>query len=1081
MTIIDNVKLKLGDELKTELDVSSKIKLCAAYFSIYAFSELKKELSKIQEFSFLFNSPTFFQDSGETKKYKEFYIPPHIRERTVAGGEFEIKLRNSLSQKAIAKECREWIEKKCTFKTLRQNNRTNNGLFIENGDNLIAYTNFDSFTADGLGYEQNNEMINPMYPKIVGETAKQFIEQFNQIWAHKELTEDVTGKVISYISSVHKENSPEYLYFIILYNIFNEFLDDINEDNLANEKTGFKDTIIWNTMYNFQKDAVLGAINKLEKFNGCILADSVGLGKTFTALGVIKYYELRNKQVLVLCPKRLSENWTLFTSNYKTNLLIKDRFNYDVLYHTDLSRDSGESNGINLELINWGNYDLIVIDESHNFRNNTARADRDTRYQKLMKQVIKSGVKTRVLMLSATPVNNKFLDLKNQLALAYEGDPDNISKELNISKDIESVFREAQVAFNKWSKLGADERTTQNLLNSLSFDFFELLDSVTIARSRKHILKYYDTKDIGKFPTKKKPINKDIELTNITEFPSFKDIFTALSSLNLEIYTPSKWILPENKSFYEEKYDTQLKNKSSLKQSTRESGIMKLMRVNLLKRLESSVEAFKMTLTKLNNNILFTLQEIDRFNNNGSGEINGVDLSNLEDDDIGEEGFDNGFNIGTKIRINLADMDVISWERELQQDTEIISRLLKEIERITPEKDSKLNSLIDMIEGKIKNPINPNNKKVIVFSAFADTVHYLYEHVSKHFLKEFNLHSSCISGTRTNKSTLDIGKTDMNRILTCFTPISKKREEIGLDIEGDIDILIATDCISEGQNLQDCDYLINYDIHWNPIRIIQRFGRIDRIGSLNECIQLVNFWPPVDLDEYINLKSRVEGRMIAGNLASGGEENVISKEDSVELEYRHKQLAKLKEEVVDLEDMENGVSITDLGLNDFRVDLVNYFNESGGIENAPFGLHAIVNKTTDFNEGVIFVLKNINRGININNTNRLHPFYLVYIGKDGEIISNHLDVKNTLDILRALAKNKSEPDYELCKKFNDTTREGMNMSDYSDLLHRSIESIITVKENADLNSIFSAGGTSISVNEIKGVNDFELVCFLVVQ
>jgi len=1081
MTIIDNVKLKLGDDLKNSLDKSSKMKLCAAYFSIYAFSELKTELSQIKEFLFLFNSPTFFQNGDGNKKYKEFYIPPFVRERTIAGGEFEIKLRNGLNQRAIAKECREWIENKCKFKTLKKNTRTNDGLFIENENDSIAYTNFDSFTADGLGYEQNNETINPMYPKIVGETTKQFIEQFNQIWTHKELTEDVTEKVISYISSVHKENAPEYLYFITLYNIFNEFLDDINEDNIANEKTGFKNTVIWDTMYNFQKDAVLGAINKLEKFNGCILADSVGLGKTFTALGIIKYYELRNKQVLVLCPKRLSENWTIYTSNYKTNLLIKDRFNYDVLFHTDLSRKVGESNGINLELINWGNYDLIVIDESHNFRNNAARENWDTRYQILMKQVIKSGVKTRVLMLSATPVNNKFLDLKNQLALAYEGDPTEISKELNISKDLESVFREAQAAFNKWSKLEVDKRTTQNLLNSLSFDFFEILDSVTIARSRKHILKYYDTADIGKFPTKNKPINKDFDLTTIQDFPSFKDIFTALSSLNLGIYAPSQWILPEKKSFYEEKYDTQLKNKSSLKQSTRESGIMKLMRVNLLKRLESSVEAFRLTLTKLNTNLILTLQAIDKFNISGSGEIIGVDLSNFDADDLEGEGFDNGFNIGTKIKINLADMDVISWERELRHDTEIISELLKEIQRITPDKDSKLKSLIDVIEGKIKNPINPNNKKVIVFSAFADTVHYLYEHISKHFLNDFNLHSACISGTRANKSTLNIGRTDMNRILTCFTPISKKRDEIGFEIKGDIDILIATDCISEGQNLQDCDYLINYDIHWNPVRIIQRFGRIDRIGSLNECIQLVNFWPPVALDEYINLKSRVEGRMIAGNLASGGEENVISKESSVDLEYRHKQLTKLKEEVVDLEDMENGVSITDLGLNDFRIDLVNYFNKNGQMKNAPFGLHAIVNKTTDFNEGVIFVLKNINRGVNINNTNRLHPFYLVYIGKDGEIISNHLDVKNTLDILRALAKNKPEPDYKLCKQFNDRTKDGQNMGEYSNLLHNSIESIITVKEDADLNSIFKAGGTSISSNEIKGLNDFELICFLVVQ
>lgn len=684
-------------------------------------------------------------------------------------------------------------------------------------------------------------------------------------------------------------------------------------------------------------------------------------------------------------------------------------------------------------------------------------------------------------MLSATPVNNKFLDLRNQLALAYEGDSESIHKELNITKDIEAVFREAQAEFNKWSKLNAEERTTQNLLDSLSFDFFELLDSVTIARSRKHILKYYDTKDIGKFPKKNKPINEDFELTNLEDFLSFKDIFNILSSLNLEIYTPSKWILPDKKGFYEEKYDTILSNKSSLKQSTRETGIMKLMRVNLLKRLESSIEAFRITLTKLNSNLEKTLEAIDNFNKKGSGEIKGVDLSNFKEGDIEDEDFDIGFNIGTKIKIDLADMDVLSWERELKADNKIISELLDEVKKITPSKDTKLRNLIETIEKKIKNPINKDNKKVIVFSAFADTVHYLNEHVSEHFLKKHKLHSASVSGTKTNKSTLNIGRNDMNRILTCFSPLSKQKKEIGLEIKGDIDILIATDCISEGQNLQDCDYLINYDIHWNPVRIIQRFGRIDRIGSKNNYIQLVNFWPPVDLDEYINLKSRVEGRMIAGNLAGGGEENVISKEQTVDLEYRHKQLNKLKQEVVDLEDMENGVSITDLGLNDFRIDLVNYFHEKGEIKNAPFGLHAIVSKTKDFEEGVIFVLKNINQNVNINNTNRLHPFYLIYINKKGEIISNHLNVKNTLDIFRALAKNKPEVDYKLCKQFNDETKEGQNMGTYSELLHGAIESIINVKEDADLNSIFKAGGTSVSVNEIKGLNDFELIGFLVIK
>ena len=1080
MTVIDNINTKIGEELKSELDSKTKLKICSAYFSIFGYSKLKKELSKIKEFQFLFNSPTFFDNESKNRKQKEFFIPPYMREKSIAGSKFELKLRNGLMQKSIAKECRAWIEEKCKFKTIVKNIRTNNGIFLDKESEEIAYSNFDSFTADALGFEESNDVIPPIYPKVEGVAAKQFISQFNQIWSDSELVKDVTDKVITYISTVHEENSPEYLYFITLYNIFNEFLDDINEDNLVNERTGFKETVVWNTLYNFQKDAVLGAINKLEKYNGCIIADSVGLGKTYTALGVIKYFELRNKQVLVLCPKRLSENWNEFTLNYKTNPLLKDRFNYDVLFHTDLSRDRGFSNGIDLEKINWGNYDLVVIDESHNFRNNDARADRDTRYQKLMKQVVKSGVKTKILMLSATPVNNKFLDLKNQLALAYEGDSANINEELNITKDFESVFRESQNVFNKWSKLGTEERTTKALLDSLSFDFYEILDSVTIARSRKHILKYYDTADIGKFPTKYKPINKDFELTKLNDFYSFKDIFNFLSSLNLSIYTPSQYILPDRKAIYEKKYDTQLKNKSALKQSTRESGIMKLMRVNLLKRLESSIEAFRLTLTKLHTNIDLTLKTIDKFNNSGSGNFKGTDLSNLDEAELEDVDLSDDLTIGTKIRIDLSDMDVLSWERELKKDFKQISTLLEGVKKIDFENDFKLHSLIDLIENKIKNPINKDNNKVIVFSAFADTVHYIYKHLSEYFLKEHNLYSACISGSGTNKTNLDIGHNEMNNILTCFSPISKKREQLGIKVNGEIDILIATDCISEGQNLQDCDYLINYDIHWNPVRIIQRFGRIDRIGSQNDFIQLVNFWPPVDLDEYIKLKSRVEGRMIAGNLAGGGEENVISKEHSVDLEYRKKQLEKLQNEVVDLEDIDNNVSITDLGLNEFRVDLINYFNENGKIDNAPFGLHAIV-EHSEFEKGAIFVLKNVNGNININNTNRLHPFYLIYVSEEGKIISNHLNVKNTLDVFRALSKNKDEPNYTLCKTFNDETQDGSLMEKYSKLLENAIESIIEVKEDADLNSIFSAGGTTISSTQIKGLNDFELIGFLVVK
>ena len=1078
MTIIDNITLKLGDDLKKELGKDSKLKICAAYFSIYGFEELKKELSLIKEFNFLFNSPTFLKENKLKKEEKKFYIPNFIRERTLAGGEFEIKLRNSLSQKAIAKECRKWIEGKGKFMTLKKHSPTNTGFYIQNKQKEIAYINSDSFTADGLGYAKTDQAINKFYPKVESENARQFIDQFDQIWENKELVKDVTDEVINYISSVHNENSAEYLYFITLFNIFSEFLEDINEDTIANERTGFKETKVWKMLYNFQKDAVLGGINKIERHNGCILADSVGLGKTFTALGIIKYYELRNKKVLVLCPKRLADNWNTFKSNYKTNLLVEDRFSYDVLYHTDLSREKGESNGLKLDKINWGNYDLVVIDESHNFRNNSQRQNWETRYQKLMRKVVKEGVKTKILMLSATPVNNKFLDLRNQLALAYEGDSDRFSSNLGLKRSIESIFNEAQRNFNEWSKLKPVDRTAKTLLDSLNFDFFEVLDAVTIARSRKHILKYYDTSEIGEFPKKNKPINKTFELTDIPNFLSFKKIYEILGTLGLKTYTPSEFIFPEKREKYEKEYDTILSNKSSLKQSTRETGIMKLMRVNLLKRLESSVESFRLTLTRLDDKLNSELDQIEKFKKGGKKEISLVELTEEELESEENEDFDS--IIGKKIKIDLADMDILSWEKELKQDKKIIENLLKELGKITPEKDLKLKSLIETIEEKIKNPLNEGNKKVVIFSAFADSIYYLYENLAGHFKEKFGLNSACVSGgAKSNKTTAEKVGSDMNELLTYFSPISKQKETLYPNNSQKIDLLFATDCISEGQNLQDCDYLINYDIHWNPVRIIQRFGRIDRIGSKNKIIQLVNYWPPVALDEYIQLKDRVESRMHALNLSATGEENLLVEENG-DLEYRTQQLKKLQEEVVDLEDMNTGISITDLGLNDFRIDLIDY-GDKESLQNVPFGLHAIARSDKGLVPGVIYVLKNVNQNININNMNRLHPFYLVYVGEDGEIISNHIDVKKTLDAFRALCKNKSEPDFKLAEKFNEETKEGMKMEKYSKLLGKAIESIISVKEEQDLNSLFKAGGTSISKEKIKGLEDFELIGFLVIK
>jgi SNF2 family DNA or RNA helicase len=1077
MKIIDNVQELLKDDLIEVIHKDSKVSIAASYFSIYAYQELKKQLTNINELKFIFTSPSFITEKFKKEK-REFYIPRLNREKSLYGTEFEIRLRNELTQKAIAKECADWIREKATFKSNVTQENMSGFINVQNTNEIYTYLPVNGFTTVELGCEKGNNVYN-IVNRFEAPFSNEYIKLFNEVWHNKEKLQDVTDEVIDNITTVYRENPAEFIYFVTLYNIFNEFLEDITEDVLPNEATGFKNSAIWNKLYNFQKDAALAIINKLEKYNGCILADSVGLGKTYTALAVIKYYENRNKSILVLCPKKLSDNWNTFKMNLLNNPIASDRLNYDVLYHTDLSRKSGYSNGIPLDRINWGNYDLIVIDESHNFRNGGqiyGDDERENRYLRLLNQVIRKGVKTKVLMLSATPVNNRFTDLKNQLALAYEGNEDIINEKLNTKNSIEVIFRRAQEVFNTWSKFQANERTTDNLLKMLDFDFFELLDSVTIARSRKHIQKYYDIKDIGTFPKRNKPISIRCGLTDLTNAINYNDIYNRLSSLNLSIYTPSKYIFPSHIEKYELLYGTDMGN-VRFKQTDREHGIMVLMRINLLKRLESSVHSFRLTIDRIVHFINDTIQEIENYDSD-----NVVELMNISEEDFDMDDQNNDiFSVGKKIKIELNDMDYISWLNDLKHDRQVLLELLLRISNITAEHDKKLNTLMDTIRNKFKFPINKDNKKIIIFSAFADTAEYLYAHISKMVKEEYSMYTAMIAGGNNSKTTIPKLRTDLNTILTCFSPISKDKHLIMPNEKSEIDILIATDCISEGQNLQDCDYLINYDIHWNPVRIIQRFGRIDRIGSKNDVIQLVNFWPDLDLDDYINLKARVESRMKITVLTATGDDNPIEDEKG-DLEYRRQQLERLQEEVVDIEEMSSGVSIMDLGLNEFRMDLIGYIKENPDLDKTPFGLHAIVPSLgEEIPPGVIYILKNINNDINLENQNRLHPFYMVYIADDGKVVSNHLEPKNTLDILRLLCRGKTEPIIELCRKFNEKTNDGRKMTKYSDLLQETISSIIDVNEDSDIDSLFKAGGTTALRTNIKGLDDFELICFVVVM
>ncbi len=1078
--LIDNKHLRLLDDLRRQLSVHSRVAVAAASFSIYAYEALRKELERIDELRFLFTSPTFVTEQADRQK-REFYIPRLNRERNLCGSEFEIKLRNELSQRAIARECADWIRRKAVFKS----NRTGEQMMGFATVDDVAYTPLSGFTTVELGCERGDQAYT-MINKFPAPFSHQYLTLFDQLWNDADKLQEVTDTVLDNITHAYKENAPDFLYFVTLYHLFREFLDDLSEDTLPNEATGFKDSQVWNKLYHFQKDACLAIINKLEKYNGCILADSVGLGKTFTALSVIKYYENRNKSVLVLCPKKLNDNWMTYKSNYLNNPIARDRLRYDVFFHSDLSRQEGKTNGQDLAHINWGNYDLVVIDESHNFRNGgkvtTDENDgnpRENRYLQLMNRVIRSGVRTKVLMLSATPVNNRFNDLKNQLQLAYEGESEKMNTLLRTTSGIDDIFRQVQQAYNGWVKLPAEERTTKELLGRLSFDFFELLDSVTIARSRKHIEQYYDTADIGKFPRRLPPVSRRPDLTDLDTAVNYNEIYGAVSRLNLAVYTPSDFILPSRREKYREAANEE--EYAGLTRSGREKGIRRLMSINLLKRLESSVNSFRLTLQRIRALIVFVLGQLDKAEQGERLALEVEDVSpHLDADDREADGF-----IGSKkTKIALQDVDYIAWRPFLEEDLDGLDRLLSLLEDITPSHDSKLQQLIADLRHKWTHPINGGNKKVIIFTAFSDTAEYLYHCLAQPIKERHGLNTALVTGEVEARSTLRLPqreKLDFNKVLTLFSPVSKEKAAVYPHIREEIDVLIATDCISEGQNLQDCDYLINYDIHWNPVRIIQRFGRIDRIGSRNSVIQLVNYWPNVTLDEYIDLKGRVEARMKASVLTSTGDDNPISPEEKGDLEYRREQLKRLQSEVVDIEEMNTGISIMDLGLNEFRMDLLAYLKVHPDIEHSPLGLHAVVPAREGSPSGVVFVLKNRNNGVNIDHRNRLHPFYMVYMADDKRVIINHLSPKELLDRMRFLCKGKTTPDRTACQAFNRLTDDGKKMQHYSDLLGEAIASIIDVKEESDMDSFLSGVQGSLFTEEIRGLDDFELICFFVIK
>ena len=1087
MELIDNKVKLLGDDLKKELEKGAKVRMVASYFSIYAFEALKEELSSVSELQFIFPNPTFVQEGIKDKirkETREYFIPKPLRESSLYGTEFEIRLRNQLTQKVIAKECAEWIREKVKFKSNITDGELQNFIYVENTDHKVIYTPIRGFTSVDLGYEKNNMIYQGIMKNDEESYAKYFFNQFRYIWDDDAKVQDVTQSIVDYISSAYIDNSPEFIYFVTLYNIFSEFLDDImSEDFMPNEGTGFKNSLVWQKLYTFQRDGAIGVIQKLEKYNGCILADSVGLGKTFTALAVMKYYASRNKNILVLAPKKLANNWNQYRDNVRTNLFYRDRIHFDVLYHTDLGRKHGFSNGHDLSKFNWDNYDLVVIDESHNFRNANSYRDKETRYDFLINKVLKSGVKTKVLMLSATPVNNRFTDLKNQLALAYGDDYVEFNDRLDTSKSFDVVLANAQRAFNEWTKLPKEERKAADLMSRLDIDFSILLDNVTIARSRKHITRYYDASEIGSFPARRKPVSYYCDIARKEDTLSYNDIFNTLMGLTMGVYAPMNYILPSRVSKYEALYDTKV-GKATLKQVNREHALQRLMTINMLKRLESCVDSFRKTVRNICDVNKRTYESILEFERDKRS-IKSMDFSQIDEEMLEDDDFDitNEGTLG-KVRIDFSDMDLLLWKRDLKQDIDTLEALYDLMCYVTPERDLKLKKLIEIVKDKIENPFNAGNRKVLIFSAFADTTNYLYDNLAPMLLEKYGLHSARIQGAQSGNATNVRGDKDTDRLLTLFSPVSKERDvAYPQDKDVNIDVLIATDCVSEGQNLQDCDICINYDIHWNPVRIVQRFGRIDRIGSKNAYIQLVNFWPNVSLDEYINLNARVENRMTLVDATATGDDNIIASEQA-DLDYRKEQLKKLQEgNLQDLEDVDGSITITDLGLNEFRMDMVSYIKSHGEPKNIAHGLYCVVPHDEEKNipKGVIFVLKNRNPSVNIGNKNRLHPYYLVYLDESGNVVYNHMEVKNILDVIRTTCKHQPQPIADLCRAYNRETKDGYKMDKYSRLLDKSIQSIMDVKAANDLDTLFNCGSSVLFGAGLKGLEDFELITFVVIK
>lgn len=1085
-----NARGSVGNFIQEKITPGANLSIVSAYFTIYAFAALRDQLFSAQGLRFLFGEPRFIKSLDPDKTEKKAF--------RIEDDGLTLSMER-LQQRAEARECAAWMRQDTVHvRSVRKTNFLHGKLYhiAQNGatDAILGSSNF---TVRGLGFSEQNSNIELNLEVTDKRDLDDLRQWFDELWNNQELVEDVKAQVLEYLEQLYQDHSPEFIYYKTLFHLFEAGLSSQEEADRKTEQN-LLDTQIWKTLFEFQKDGVKGAIKKILTYNGCVIADSVGLGKTYEALAIIKYFEIRNDKVLVLCPKKLRENWTVYqaTNNSTLNPFIDDRFSYTVLSHTDLSREGGYSGDINLETFNWANFDLVVIDESHNFRNNTkgkrddeGKVIRQSRYERLMDAVIRSGPKTKVLLLSATPVNNDLTDLRNQLYFLTEGSDRTFQESLGI-RSLKDMLGAAQRTFSQWSQ--KSDRHSNELLERLSSAFFKLLDELTIARSRRHIQTYYKATlaELGGFPERRKPISlfPDVDLEH--RFLGYERLNRDISDYKLALFNPTAYVLPT----YMDRYNSP--GQTNFRQSDREHFLIGMMRVNFLKRLESSVYAFRLTMERTVAKIEELETQIEAFKTKQAEQTN-LDFAELEMDDLEDDDLRDAMQVGKNLSFNLAHLDIDTWLKDLRADKAQLHGLALSAKDVDPGRDAKLAELKKLIHQKVTNPTTNQdgepNRKVLVFTAFADTAVYLYTNLQA-WASELGIHSALVTGSASaNKTTF--GRNEFNHILTHFSPRAKRRGQIeSMPQEGEIDLLIATDCISEGQNLQDCDYLVNYDIHWNPVRIIQRFGRIDRIGSRNSAVQMVNFWPTEDLNQYINLKNRVEARMALVDVTATGEDNLLEEnlpnivED--DLKYRDQQLLRLKEEVLDLEDLNESVDFTDFTLDDFRIDLSKYIEANrDALREAPLGLYAVVPPKVSAESayrnvvqpGIIFCLRQKSDAKASETINPLHPYFLVYIRDDGEVRYRFTQPKQILDVYRELCAGCTTAYDDLCRQFDRQTNQGVDMAAYTLPLEKAVKSIQQTFQRRNTKQLqMGRGGLLVGKGEQpQDLGDFDLITWLV--